>query len=208
MIKNNSQLKRAKERELQITKELEIIEGEYSGFELEVRKKPYLDELEKLEKDIDEFNAITLLKFEDAVQRILSKPIIIENVGELLAKLRIAAGITQKELADSMGWKQPNLSRFESVNYSSQTVKGISEYVSALGVWLHIYPSLEEPTSELQGFDPEINYRNTDESFSDHYIGESGTATHRSKPCSEWNIDQDISITIEESKYSYGNQDL
>jgi len=49
-------------------------------------------------------------------------------------------------MAEKLGWQQPNLSRFESENYSSQTIAKITEFVGILGIYLHVMPSItEEP---------------------------------------------------------------
>jgi transcriptional regulator with XRE-family HTH domain len=95
---------------------------------------------------------------------VLNKPILIDNISELLSKLRIAANLSQHEMADKLGWEQSNLSRFENENYNSQTISKIVEYVSALGVWLHITPSL---TEEIKPENKMVKLRNSKPIYSD-----------------------------------------
>lgn len=46
--------------------------------------------------------------------------------------LRLAAGITQAELADRLGWEQARVSRFE--RQSDWKLSTLAEYLAALGV--------------------------------------------------------------------------
>jgi transcriptional regulator with XRE-family HTH domain len=99
---------------------------------------------------IIEYKKLKELPFTDAITSLLSRPVLIDNIGELLAKLRIAAKLSQSDIAQRLGWQQSNLSRFESENYNSQTINKIVEYASLLGVWLHVQPSLTEE-AEIKG---------------------------------------------------------
>ena len=146
MIKNSVQLKRAEERFASIRQTLEEYNKKFSGIELELYTAPLIIEENSLLEQIAEYKKIKSLPFVEAINSVLDKPILLDNVSELLSKLRIAAKLSQAEMAEKLGWEQSNLSRFESENYSSQTVNKIVEYASSLGVWLHIRPSLlEEP---------------------------------------------------------------
>jgi len=144
MIKNENQLKRAKARLREVRSEIEQYQIEYTGIERDFLVIPLIDEEEELKADIDEYQQLKTLSFYEAVSEILSKPTLIDDIGELLAKLRIAAQLTQEELASRLGWEQPNLSRFESEYYSSQTIGKTVEFASELGVWLYVVPSLAE----------------------------------------------------------------
>ena len=145
IIKNIAQLKSALARKETIQRELEEYD-KIPDIQNEFYTTPLLIELRGLDEGIDEFNKLTAFPFEMAVEDVLNKPILIDNISELLAKLRIAAKLTQEEMAERLGWDQPNLSRFENENYNSQTLSKIIEYASNLGIWLHISPSLtEEP---------------------------------------------------------------
>jgi transcriptional regulator with XRE-family HTH domain len=151
MIKNNTQLTRAFARLRAVRQQIEDFQNRFSGTELKILTIPLQDEAEELEAEISEYQALCELSLEEAVQGPLKEPILLDNIGELLAKLRIAADFTQEELAIQLGWQQSNLSRFENENYHSQTMAKVVEYASSLGVWLHITPSLTEKL-------PEVNY--------------------------------------------------
>lgn len=149
MIKNKNQLKRAQVRFRFIQDQIEQYQSQYSGIDLELYVLPLKDEKDELMQEILEYQELRDLSLEENVQGLLSEPIIIDNISELLAMLRIAAKLSQDEFANRLGWKQSNLSRFESENYSSQTVSKIVEFASALGIWLHVTPSLTEKISEF-----------------------------------------------------------
>jgi transcriptional regulator with XRE-family HTH domain len=150
MIKNNIQLRRAKARYQRVCQQLAGLGERFSGTELEIFGTGLAEEVRELEDEIAEYEELRALNLGEAIQGPLSKPALLENVGELLAKLRIAADFTQSELAARLGWQQPNLSRFESENYNSQTIAKVVEYASVLGVWLHVAPSLTEEVTEIR----------------------------------------------------------
>lgn len=153
MIKSDAQLKRAEARLQEIREQIAYLEDRYAGMELQILKSPLVQEEQERESEIEEYQQLRQLSLEEAVEGPLREPVLLDNIGELLAKLRIAADFTQKELAERLGWHQSNLSRFESENYSSQTIAKVVEYAASLGVWLHISPSLTEKPLEGALFD-------------------------------------------------------
>jgi len=56
------------------------------------------------------------------------------GVGHLLISLRIAKGMTQKELADKLGVKESQISRDERNEYHNITIDRASRIMDALGV--------------------------------------------------------------------------
>jgi transcriptional regulator with XRE-family HTH domain len=150
MIKNDLQLKRAKTRLKDIRAEISEYQEEYTGIERDILIYPLMDEKRSILNDIEEFTALRNLPFEKAVVSTLNKPELIDNIGQLLAKLRIAAKLTQQEMAQRLGWDQPNVSRFESETYNSQTIAKVVEYAAALGIWLHVRPSMRENPVEIR----------------------------------------------------------
>lgn len=153
IIKNTAQLISAEARKEAILNEVEEYNG-YTGIQYEFYVRPLLIVIQELTKQINEFKKLTCLPFEQAISDVLSEPILIDNIGDLLAKLRVAAKMTQAEMANLLGWEQSNLSRFENENYSSQTINKIVEFVSALGIYLHVTPSLtdepEQPEDKIK----------------------------------------------------------
>ena len=150
IIKNEAQLASARKRLSQVIKSIEQYRNQYSGIERGLFVLPLIDEKDELKSDIEEYMFLKNHAFKDAIQGPLQKPQLIDNIGELLAKLRIASKLTQSELADQLGWDQSNLSRFESENYSSQTIVKVVEFASALGVFLYVTPSLTERTVDVR----------------------------------------------------------
>jgi transcriptional regulator with XRE-family HTH domain len=144
MIKNDTQAKRTRSRLKRIREELKRLEEKYRGVELEFWAESLREDAAKLQEENREYELLKVVPFQVAVEGILQEPILLENVSELLTKLRIAAKKTQKEMAEELGWQQSNLSRFESEEYSSQTIGKISEYIEALNVWLYLTPALAE----------------------------------------------------------------
>lgn len=150
MIKSDIQVKRAKARLSRIQDELRRLEGKYDGSELDFWAESLREDATKLQDELREYDLLLLLPFQDAVQAILQEPIPLENIGELLTKLRLAAKKTQKEMAKDLGWRQSNLSRFESEKYTSQTIGKISEYIEALKVYLYVRPTLVDQPANVE----------------------------------------------------------
>lgn len=155
MIKNDNQLAAAhkKLQELQVL--VRDANDRYSGLELELMKLGIEEQIQDIQDDIEEYHELKELSFEQAVNLKLRQPILIEHIGELLAKLRLSAGLTQAQLAERLNWHQANVSRFEGENYTAQTLYKIIEYSSALGVWLHIFPSLLNETQSAHWYKSE-----------------------------------------------------
>jgi len=149
MIKNEAQMKRVEARIDQLDQEIKEIESTRPSLEADFLGSQLREELESLRAQLEEYKSLREIPFQEAVYSLLQEPVLLENIGQLLAKVRIAAKLTQLELADRVGWHQSNLSRFESDNYASQSIAKVSELASALGVWLHVVPSLTEKPAEV-----------------------------------------------------------
>lgn len=58
-----------------------------------------------------------------------------EPIGVQLASIRKRLGISQRQVAQKMGWDAGNLSRFErGIAYSSATLDTVASYGRALGL--------------------------------------------------------------------------
>jgi len=158
MIRNDGQALRTRRRIAQIRHEIRGLESEYSGDELDFWASQLRDEEIQLKSELNEYYQLKKMSLEDAVTSILQTPTLLENVGDLLAKLRIAANLTQEEMAKRLGWRQPNLSRFENENYCSQSVNKVSEFAGSLGVQLLVVPGIYYPDNSdityAEGDDP------------------------------------------------------
>ncbi|MBI1374599.1 MAG: helix-turn-helix domain-containing protein [Phycisphaera sp.] len=73
-----------------------------------------------------------------------------EMVEMLLAEMRREAGLTQIELADALGIKQPSLSKFESRD--DMQISTLRRIVSALGGELELIARLPDRTVRLSQF--------------------------------------------------------
>lgn len=63
----------------------------------------------------------------------------VTDVGELpgvLIQARIAAGLTQKQLAERLGIKEQQIQRYEATEYRSASMRRVSEVADALGIRL------------------------------------------------------------------------
>lgn len=149
MIRNEQQLTQAKSLLSELTEQIRRIREEGSPEEKQFLLKPIIQQKNKTEAEVEEFESLTSHGLATALRTTLRKPHLLDNLIELLVKLRIASGISQEELAHLTGWQQPNVSRFESRTSPNHTILKALEYASALGVHIHVRPSLKEDTTEL-----------------------------------------------------------
>jgi transcriptional regulator with XRE-family HTH domain len=77
------------------------------------------------------------------------------NIAIDLYTLRVQSGMTQKELAEKLGIKQSNISRWEHPGYQGYKVKMLSKIVRALGGKLQI--KIDRTSENMLGH---INYIN------------------------------------------------
>lgn len=157
MIKNETQLRQAQERCEEIRQIIEDVAQQYSGTRRRIMESGFVEELAERREEIREYRRLRKLDLGAAIRGPLSeKPMLLDNINEFLTKLRIAADLTQEEIAERLGWHQPNVSRFESENYGGQTISKVVEYADGLGIWLYLAAS-------LSGISPEITYRHGEE---------------------------------------------
>jgi ribosome-binding protein aMBF1 (putative translation factor) len=58
----------------------------------------------------------------------------VEELPRLLIRARIAAGLSQKELAKRLGLKEQQIQRYEATEYASASLARVMEVVRALGI--------------------------------------------------------------------------
>ncbi len=88
----------------------------------------YQSQIEELQRDLDEYDALSagqVTRLE--VESLTALP-------EALIRARIAAGLTQKELAARLGLKEQQIQRYESTRYSGVSLERAQAVVDALGV--------------------------------------------------------------------------
>lgn len=152
MIKDQRMLASAISRLNVLYEEQRSLVEEFEDAELSAYMIPVRNEIFKISHQIEEYKLLRDGDIFSAVDYLNKVPLKLARVGQLLAKLRIAQGLSQSELANKLGWKQPNVSRFENENYSSQTVKNIVEYSGALGVNLLVLPEIPLTNTEMFSF--------------------------------------------------------
>lgn len=62
------------------------------------------------------------------------------DIGALLVAARIAQGITQRDLAQQLGIKQPQIARWEAIEYRSASLARVTAVAKALGVEVAAIP--------------------------------------------------------------------
>jgi len=60
-----------------------------------------------------------------------------EELPTALIQARIAAGLTQKQLAERLGLKEQQIQRYEATGYASASLKRVSAVINALGLQVH-----------------------------------------------------------------------
>ena len=131
MIKN--------ERQYKITKS-QIAKFQAALDEVAARAKSNVDpRLRRLEADALRSQLDELRDDVEQYERLCSgprNPIAIESFDQLPAALiqaRIAAGLSQKQLAERLGLKEQQIQRYEATDYSSASLTRIQEVIEALG---------------------------------------------------------------------------
>ena len=100
----------------------------------------YQSQIEELERDLADYDAlrggqVTTLDVES-----------LTALPEALIRARIAAGLTQKELALRLGLKEQQVQRYESTRYHGVSLERTQAVVDALGVRIRQHLTL--PTAE------------------------------------------------------------
>ena len=100
----------------------------------------YQSQIEELQHDLADYDAlrggqVTTLDVES-----------LTALPEALIRARIAAGLTQKELAVRLGLKEQQVQRYESTRYSGVSLERTQAIVDALGVRIREHLTL--PTAE------------------------------------------------------------
>jgi DNA-binding Xre family transcriptional regulator len=131
MIRNETEYKAAVER---VTAEAARLKDERAklqglGFSKEEIKRA-LDPLrsfhEQLKEEVESYEKLKRGEFEELRN--------FDGVGRLLIALRIAKGVSQRELADRLGIHESQVSRDERNEYHGVTVERANRVVEALGV--------------------------------------------------------------------------
>ena len=60
-----------------------------------------------------------------------------EELPRVLIQARIAAGLTQKQLAGRLGLKEQQIQRYEATGYASASLARVTQVIQALGLQVH-----------------------------------------------------------------------
>jgi len=103
-------------------------------------------QLEELQEQIAEFEALRSGK-----RSVLSLDSL-EELPQALIKARIAAGLTQRELAEKLGLKEQQIQRYEATEYASADLARLSEVARALRIRVRedvFLETTQQPSGEL-----------------------------------------------------------
>jgi transcriptional regulator with XRE-family HTH domain len=103
-------------------------------------------QLDELREEIAEYES--LRSGQQAVISLNS----LEELPRALIRARIAAGLTQRELAERMGLKEQQIQRYEATEYASADLARINEVARALGLRVRediFLNNSEQPSEEL-----------------------------------------------------------
>ncbi len=95
-------------------------------------RKAEIDGMKSLMEDLQ-----TELKEYEALRSRKKKTVALASIEELpkmLIQARIAAGLSQEELAAKLGMKAQQIQRYEATNYQSASLERVNEVIRVLGV--------------------------------------------------------------------------
>lgn len=105
-----------------------------------IYRAAFESEIEVLREQLAEYDALRegrlgTLELDSLVQ-----------LGEALVKARIAAGMTQRELAEQVGLKEQQIQRYEERRYEQASFARILEIADALGIACQVRINLSVPS--------------------------------------------------------------
>lgn len=141
MIRNEKEYKEAVERIRQEKERLVKQEAELKGTGLgpaEIKRAldPMRSFHQQLEEEARSYERLKRGEFEEVLN--------LRGLGQLLVSLRIARGLTQRQLADKLGVHETQVSRDERNEYHGVTLERATRMLEALGVEVHSRVELTE----------------------------------------------------------------
>jgi ribosome-binding protein aMBF1 (putative translation factor) len=103
-------------------------------------------QLEELQEQISEYEALR------SGSRLVISLDSLEELPQALIQARIAAGLTQRELAERLGLKEQQIQRYEATEYASADLARLNEIARALKIRVRediFLKADEEPSGEL-----------------------------------------------------------
>lgn len=151
MIKNDKQYAITKAKFNEFRKSLELInDSENNDLLKKIMSDSIKSQIETFNRELNEYENLK----HDRPTIIDST---IENLPEALIKIRIIQGLSQKELAQRLGWQEQQIQRYEATNYESANFERIVMIAKSMNIHLGNV-RLVLPTEELNvdGYDPDF----------------------------------------------------
>jgi ribosome-binding protein aMBF1 (putative translation factor) len=132
MIKNARQYRIAKREATRFEKAIDELERDPNSRKgvhprlVKAQKEALSSQLASLRAEIDEYESLHGRK------RKKLNPKDLEDLPRTLIQARIAAGLTQKELAERLGIKEQQIQRYETTDYASASLARMIEIARAL----------------------------------------------------------------------------
>jgi len=142
MIRNEREYEQALERIRQEKQRLARQNAELKGMGLTpVQIKRALDPMrsfhQQLEEEVDSYERLKRGQFDEMLN--------LRGLGQLLVSLRIARGLTQRQLAEKLGVHETQVSRDERNEYHGVTMERAARILDALDAQVHSRVELARP---------------------------------------------------------------
>lgn len=136
LIKSDRQLAITREKLEGLKKALAKLRKKHRGIAYRLYASGPQGMIDQLGAEIREY---TWLKNATPEQVMKRYPLVrMDEVGPFLARLRIACGVTQEELARRVGCRQPDVARLEDADYQGHSARALKAVAEALGVTIVI----------------------------------------------------------------------
>jgi len=132
LIKNDRQLAITRETLAGLKEVVRKLQAKYRGADYRLYSSGPLGMIEQLEDEIREYRWLKGASVAQVMKRYAL--VRMEDVGPFLARLRIASGLTQEEVARKAGCKQPDIARIEDADYQAHSARTLKAIAEALGV--------------------------------------------------------------------------
>ena len=128
MIKNDAQRDRAAAQIVGFQRALAQVEREMTGKRAAAVRGSYEGMIRQLEDELSEYEKLKSGKLT------LPKIDRLDQVAPFIAKIRIAKGVSQTELARRLGVSKQVISRYEETEYQTVVIARLQEILDAIGI--------------------------------------------------------------------------
>jgi HTH-type transcriptional regulator / antitoxin HigA len=128
MIKSDSQRERTAAQIEGFRLALNKVDREMTGKRADAVRRSYEGMIRQLEDELREYDALK------SGELILPNAKRLDQIAPLIARMRIAKGISQTELAKRLGVSKQVVSRYEEAEYQTVALSRLQEILDAIGV--------------------------------------------------------------------------